>query len=168
VFSAGFAAGLRGDLAAGRLILGLPWSDPGWAERVAAAGAGAAPVRLASASAPLLTPEAKRAFARATGAEAADMETEALAAICSEAGLPFLSLRIVSDGPDEGLPRAFAAAGAVPAERPVARAARFLLAALASPGEWPLATRQLARLPRFSAALAEAVEAAVATAPGKG
>ena len=53
---------------------------------------------------------AKRAIRNATGAIAIDMESHIAARVAARHGLPFLCLRVVSDGVEEALPPAFAVA----------------------------------------------------------
>ena len=52
----------------------------------------------------LCDPAAKRATALASGALAVEMEAYPLAAWAAERGIPFLHLRLISDGPDDALP----------------------------------------------------------------
>src|SRR6187551_1606882 len=49
------------------------------------------------------TPEAKRRLADRTGAEAVDMESAEVAAVCAEHGVPFLAVRAVSDDVETAL-----------------------------------------------------------------
>jgi len=59
---------------------------------------------LYSADAVVTSVTDKRAIARRTGAVAVDMESAGIARVASRAGLPFLALRVVADGPDDALP----------------------------------------------------------------
>lgn len=59
---------------------------------------------LAGVDAPALTPLAKRALRRLTGAAAVDMESHVAAAFASEHGLPFAAVRVVCDPADRALP----------------------------------------------------------------
>ena len=49
------------------------------------------------------TPEAKRRLADQSGAEAADMESAAVAEVCAENGVPFMAVRAVSDDVETSL-----------------------------------------------------------------
>ena len=106
VLSAGYAGALRPGMAVGDLVLAENRSDP----------ALAASARTLLADEPLhigaLTTEtavagtvaAKAALAATTGALAVDMETGWIAGVCAWAGVPILSLRVVSDAADQPLP----------------------------------------------------------------
>ena len=51
------------------------------------------------------TPEAKQQLAEQSGAVAVDMESHAIALAADKAGLPFLVIRAVADGPSRSLPK---------------------------------------------------------------
>lgn len=59
---------------------------------------------IASVDAPVESAAEKHALYRRTGAVAVDMETEALAAECRSAGIPFIAVRVVSDDAHHDLP----------------------------------------------------------------
>jgi hypothetical protein len=59
---------------------------------------------LLTAPAALESPAAKRAAAAASAAVAVDMESAAIAAAAASAGVPFVALRVVIDGPFDSLP----------------------------------------------------------------
>jgi adenosylhomocysteine nucleosidase len=82
----------------------------------------------------LATAAAKAAARRATGADAVDLESAALARAAARAGVPFAVLRAVCDPADRDLPRA--ALVALDARGRIG-ALRVLAAALAHPGEVP-------------------------------
>ncbi len=112
--SVGFAGGLDPQLGGGDVV------EPAWSidGRGAAYRLGAAappqlgsddPARAASeaiitVAGPLHLPDAKRREFERSRAAVADMETFALAAIASRAGVPLLSVRAVSDPADVALP----------------------------------------------------------------
>ncbi|HUF72012.1 MAG TPA: phosphorylase [Gammaproteobacteria bacterium] len=50
------------------------------------------------------TRDAKAALAARTGAVAVDMESAAIASAAAEAGLPFVAVRAIADGPEDALP----------------------------------------------------------------
>jgi adenosylhomocysteine nucleosidase len=111
----GFAGGLGEGVASGTVHLpsrivsedGEWYADPDWRRRLA----GALSRRfdlidavLYSADRVLTTAEDKVALAARTGARAVDMESAAVAEVAAAAGLPFVALRVIADGPDEALP----------------------------------------------------------------
>jgi adenosylhomocysteine nucleosidase len=65
---------------------------------------GSAPLTIVSVAAVVATVEAKRALAARTGAAAIDMETYAVAGAATQAGVPCLGVRVVSDDADQALP----------------------------------------------------------------
>ncbi|HEV7455381.1 MAG TPA: nucleoside phosphorylase [Roseococcus sp.] len=112
VLSFGIAGGLApgartGDvLLAGTLHAGQAFApDAGWTAALAAR-TGARVVPLAASETLLADVQAKRALYAATGAEAVDMESGAVARFAAARGLPFAVLRAVADGPQDALPHA--------------------------------------------------------------
>lgn len=112
----GLAGGLRDGVAPGTVVVPrrvlaqnrepVP-VDPEWHSRLASL-AGALAVDygdLLTVPAALELPAAKRAAAAASGAVAVDMESAAIAAAAARARVPFVALRVVVDGVDDGLPR---------------------------------------------------------------
>jgi adenosylhomocysteine nucleosidase len=106
LISSGFAGALRGDLKVGDLVLGENFSDPrlaGAARRLLADE----PTHVGGLSTQSLMaerPADKSALAAATGAIAVDMETGWIAEACARAGVPMVSLRVVSDAADQPFP----------------------------------------------------------------
>lgn len=112
----GFAGGLAEHLACGAIVLprqvrgsdGRRYAtDSGWRARLAAAlpaGVAAEAGDLACVDRVATTPAAKRQIQAATGAVALDMESAAVAAVALEAGIPFVVLKVVIDGPNDALP----------------------------------------------------------------
>jgi len=103
--SAGFAGGLDPALARGAVV--EPGSVRGESEtsiplQLAAAGPGGG--RIVTVDRIVRTPAEKAALAAATGATVVDMETLAVAEVAREAGLPCLSIRVISDAAGDELP----------------------------------------------------------------
>ena len=106
VISAGYVGALSPILAVGDLVLAENRSSPALLSRARDALAGE-PVHVGAL---LTTPDAvehardKARLHRETGAIAVDMETAWIAEACASAGLPLLSLRVVSDAAGEDFP----------------------------------------------------------------
>jgi nucleoside phosphorylase len=104
VISSGFAGGLNPVLPAGAVVCDA--SDaPMFATRLRELGARTA--RFHTADRVVATPEEKAALARATHAEAVDMESESIRGLCRERGVPFAIVRVISDAAQERLPLDF-------------------------------------------------------------
>jgi adenosylhomocysteine nucleosidase len=113
-FAGGLAPGLRaGDLLLPEIVRGaglLSWPvDPVWRERVharlAAGGIEPAAGAVAGSDRILATAADKRTLFEAVGALAVDMESHAVAAVASEAKIPFLVLRAIADPADQVVPQ---------------------------------------------------------------
>ena len=106
VISAGYAGGLSPALRLGDLVLGENYSDPELAQVARAALEGEAlhsgPVVTHGAA--VETVADKAALHAETGALAVDMETRWISNLCGWAGVPLLSLRVVSDPADQPFP----------------------------------------------------------------
>ncbi|MGA4644782.1 hypothetical protein [Limisphaera sp. 4302-co] len=105
VLNAGFAGGLNPALPAGTVLFAT--EHPDWARRLRAAGA--VPGRFTTTTRILRTAAEKTGFWRATGADAVDMESEAVAGACRAAGVPVAIVRAISDGAGDDLPLDFPA-----------------------------------------------------------
>jgi adenosylhomocysteine nucleosidase len=116
--SFGLAGGMAPQLRSGDLLLpasvrgaGLgSWSaDPIWREGVRAClAAGGLELRagvLVGSERIVATGLDKRALFEATGAQAVDMESHAVAAVAAAAGIPFLVLRAIGDPHDQVVPQ---------------------------------------------------------------
>ena len=106
VITAGFAGAVTNELRIGDLILAQNFSDPGLlekAERVLA-GHKFRRTKLFTSTSIVDSIEQRNEIARASGAAAVDMETGAIANVCTAHGLPLLSLRMISDSPSEPFP----------------------------------------------------------------
>ncbi len=102
----GYAGALQAGLQVGDIILGQNISDPGVADHAAQlltgwrwhSGELTTQPRVAE------TPSEKAALAAATGAFAVDMESGWIASACAGAGVPMLSLRVISDAASQAFP----------------------------------------------------------------
>lgn len=116
--SFGLAGGLAPELRPGDLLLpeivrdaaAASWPvEPAWRERARArlANGGIAPEggALAGSDRIVATAADKRALFEATSARAIDMESHAVAAVASAAGIPFLALRALADPADQVIPQ---------------------------------------------------------------
>ncbi|MBI3880256.1 MAG: hypothetical protein HY301_09355 [Verrucomicrobia bacterium] len=103
VVSAGFAGGLDPQLARGTVI----GETDDAALQPHLAGARVRLVRFTCADRIAITAGEKRALRSATGAEAVEMESEAIRRVCAEEKIPCAVLRIISDAADDDLPLDF-------------------------------------------------------------
>lgn len=103
VINAGFAGGLDPALGTGALVCESSQTQLLWA----ACAAGCAPATFAHGDRILTTPAEKRALWDRSSADAVDMESAALRAVCARHGLPFANVRVISDAADEFLPLDF-------------------------------------------------------------
>ena len=122
IVSAGFAGGLdpaltRGTVASPRRSInctgGPPIAVAGTGQGVTTAATGSANssdgLTIVSVDTVVTTAAAKRELAAATGAGLVDMETYAVATVAQIAGLPCVSIRVVSDDASQDLPKEIAA-----------------------------------------------------------
>jgi len=113
VISAGFAGGLQPQIKRGDLMLATALQDAtGRQLAIDFKGSLPPPKGLSIHQGKLLTSDRilagvaeKQSAGQQTGALAVEMETMAVASVCANAGQRFLSLRVISDGMDEELPR---------------------------------------------------------------
>ena len=106
VISSGFAGAVSEQLQVGDLILAQNFSDPGLlagAERILR-DREPQRVKLFTSTSIVDSIVERNETARASGAAAIDMETGAIAAVCSAHGVPLLSLRVISDTPNQPFP----------------------------------------------------------------
>ncbi len=106
VISSGFAGAVSSDLKVSDLILAKNFSDPillGRAEGILSDQKPRA-VKLFTAAAIVDSISSRDEIARASGAAAVDMETGSISEICKVHGVPLLSLRAISDTPNNPLP----------------------------------------------------------------
>jgi adenosylhomocysteine nucleosidase len=123
VLTCGFAGGLNPDLKPGEVVFEVadvplaPSVSPQSGERVSArTGAGlsakllaigAKPVRFFCADHIATTAAEKKKLREETGADAVEMESEAIHAVCRERGIPCVTVRVISDTASEDLPLDF-------------------------------------------------------------
>jgi nucleoside phosphorylase len=89
---------------------------------------------LVTTATPVLTPAARRDLATRSGAVAVDMESQTIAALCRERGIPCLAIKGVSDGFDDDLSPIL---GGVE----IIHIPSIALKVLLRPWTWPLAAR---------------------------
>lgn len=90
--------------------------------------------QLVTVSSPVLTPGARRELAQHSGAIAVDMESQTIAALCRERGIPCLAMKGVSDGIEDDLSPILGGFEIINIPRIAARV-------LSRPSTWPLAAR---------------------------
>jgi adenosylhomocysteine nucleosidase len=151
VISAGWAGALRGDLAAGRAYRASGVIDARTAERFPAAG-GPGDCWLVTADR-IAGPAEKRRLAAACDAGLVDMEAAGVARLAALRGIPFQSVKGVSDSLADPLPdlnRFLSPTGRF-------HLARFVAFALLRPWHWPV----LARMGENSASSARLMSASL-------
>jgi nucleoside phosphorylase len=104
LISSGFAGSLRDELRVGDLILAANFSEPGLLGRARRVLPGARTVTLRTSDSVADANVDRDQIAQTSGADAADMETEVIAAACAAHSVPLLSLRAISDSPTEPFP----------------------------------------------------------------
>ena len=106
VITSGFAGAVVDQLRVGDLILAENFSEPnllGLAKEILR-NQNARSAKLFTSTSIIDSIEERNELARKSDAAAVDMETGAIVAVCSAHGMPLLSLRAISDSPDEPFP----------------------------------------------------------------
>jgi adenosylhomocysteine nucleosidase len=103
VISAGFAGGLTPATRVGDLIIGQNYTDPGLLEKLNRLP-GWRLGDLYTADAIVEASADKLRLGASTGAMIADLETAHLAEVCLKRGIPFVSVRCISDAADDDMP----------------------------------------------------------------
>ena len=104
VITSGFAGGLDPMLPIGAVVFA---ADDDFPFTPALVAAGARPVRFFCVTNVIPTAEAKQELRRSTGADAVEMESEVIRAICREHRISSATVRVISDAANEDLPLNF-------------------------------------------------------------
>jgi nucleoside phosphorylase len=105
LISGGFAGALNDQLPVGDLLLAKNFSTAQLSEARSALSTLSIHIAdLLTVPSMIDSSEERIKIGQATGAAAADMETEFIARACAEHALPLLSLRVISDAPSEPFP----------------------------------------------------------------
>ena len=105
VLTCGFAGGLHPDLKLGDVVFELPIANPPLTTRLLAAGAKPAAIYCADRVA--TTVAEKKQLRHETRADAVEMESAAIHAVCAEHDVPCVTVRAISDTAAEDLPLNF-------------------------------------------------------------
>jgi adenosylhomocysteine nucleosidase len=143
VLTCGFAGGLNPDLKLGDII--FETSDE--TLRAKLLGAGAKPLKFFCADRIATTVAEKKKLRAETGADAVEMESAAIHAVCREHGIPCATVRVISDTANEDLPLDFNALSTPDKNLDFGK---LFLAIARSPGKIP-ALMQLQKKTRFAA-----------------
>src|SRR5688500_7178431 len=135
VLSCGFAGGLNPYLATGTVVFAAD-EDAGLTSPLLSAGA--CPVRFHCHDRVDITVQEKRSLWEETGADAVEMESQIIRAICRAHEIPSATIRVISDAANENLPLDFNVF--MTAEQELSYA-RLILALLGSPAKIPAMLR---------------------------
>ncbi len=156
VLTCGFAGGLNPDLKVGDVVFEFEIRNSesevqsktcGIFSREELAAAGARPARFYCADRIATTSDGKKKLRDQTGADAVDMESAAIHAVCREHDIPCLTIRVISDTAGEDLPLDF---NALSKPDQSLDYGKLWLAVAKSPGKIA-ALRELQKKTRFAA-----------------
>jgi hypothetical protein len=105
VLTCGFAGGLNPDLKLGDVVFELPIANPPLTAQLLAVGA--KPAAFFCADHIATTVAEKKKLRYATNADAVEMESAAIHAVCAEHDIPCATVRVISDTAHEDLPLDF-------------------------------------------------------------
>lgn len=152
VFTCGFAGGLNPELAVGGVIFATANANL----KAALARTEARPGVFLQAPQVVVTAEQKRTLHAGTGADAVEMESGTIQAVCREVGIPCATVRAISDTATQDMPLDFNALANADQSLNFGK----LLAAIArSPGRIPALLRLQADCKRAAEALARVLGA---------
>jgi adenosylhomocysteine nucleosidase len=110
MLTCGFAGGLNPELKLGDVVFELTDSElrtPNSELRAQLLAAGAKPAKFFCANRIATTVAEKKKLRVETGADAVEMESAAIHAVCAERGIPCVTVRVISDTAGEDLPLDF-------------------------------------------------------------
>jgi adenosylhomocysteine nucleosidase len=104
VLTCGFAGGLNPELKLGDVIFEIPQPST---FNLQLSASGAQPAKIFCADRIATTVAEKKKLRAETGADAVEMESAAIHAVCRERGIPCATIRVISDTANEDLPLDF-------------------------------------------------------------
>ncbi|MCS7090256.1 MAG: hypothetical protein RMN51_08125 [Verrucomicrobiota bacterium] len=159
VLSCGFAGALDPNLSVGTVLFAT--EDCNWRDRFLQAGA--RPARFLTLPRMVTSASEKSQLWQSSRADAVEMESEPIAALCCGRKIPFAVVRVISDAASESLPVNFARW--LGPDGHLNRAA-FLRAVMVRPTFWPSVVKLACRARRAARRLAEVLAAALSNESG--